>query len=191
MTRCLVAALLLALAISPALTISPVAAKSPELARSRAKLARFPRPLGLRFGIPIASVERLLIARKAQQRLRLVRTIEPTGRRVEHSKLSARLPRGPFRKLKLVFFGGRLVRIKLYGATMPAWVAKRAGKAQRVVGASRYWVDLPRLRGIRCEARRCELFDLRPMIGRGLTRAEVHTQFDRFVARSSKSLRQP
>lgn len=186
----------LLLLLASALLIGDLSAAQAKPPSSTAKIETMPRPLGLRFGQTIAAVERILLERKAQQRLRLVRTIEPSGRRVEHGKLSARLPRGVFRKLKLVFFGGRLARIKLYGATMPAWVAKRVGKARRVVAASRYWIDASRLRGIRCEPRRCELFDLRPMIGRGVTRAEAKRQYRQFLTRAlatspPKALRQP
>ncbi|PID38813.1 MAG: hypothetical protein CSB49_03640 [Proteobacteria bacterium] len=184
MTRALLSSLL---AFALAVGGVAVARGKPKTARAKPAtrgLKTMPRPLGLRFGLAIGAVERLLVKRKAQQRLRLVRTIEPTGRRVEHGKLSARLPRGPFRKLKLLFFGGRLVRIKLYGETMPAWVARHSGRAHAVVAASRYWVDPARLCGMRCEARRCELFDLKPMIGRGITRAEARAQYQRFLARA-------
>ena len=147
-----------------------------------ASFSRLPSPHGLTWGARLSSIEHRLMALGAHQRLRLVRITPPKGSQVENAHISARFSKGRFRKLKLVFFNRRLVRVKLYGARAVTWLVKKVGKPHWIIGTSRYWANARKLSGIRCEGRRCELFDLRPMIGHGLSRQEAEAEFKRSAA---------
>lgn len=174
MSRCLSLGLLLALCA----TASPAQARRWSL----------PAPLGLSMGLSVAKAEALLRAAGAAARTHRSPS-RAWGQTFERTKIKAKLPQGPIRRVKLYFIADRLARLKVYGRDRQAFPvnAKKLGKPFRTDGRSRVWVSAKRLQGIRCRPGKCDLMDESMLIAAGLPEDKVRKRFARKLQQLKQS----
>lgn len=151
---------------------------------------QLPTPMGLSFGSKLKTATAKLAKLKAKVSTEEKDQLGLHGKNYKYTKVEAAFKTGPIEQVKLYFYDGKLTRMKVQSRSeKPPVNTRKLGKPGLLSPTGHaFWWDPEQLTGIACHRSatkpprgRCEIFDMRPLVGVLGNRHQIEVQFQTLV----------